>query len=268
MSHNISKRSIFAGAAIIFAIALISFALFGLLPVRRDFKAISASLMAQKSPDKQTITKEREEMIEKIISLKHNEALLKSALDLSKGDSISLLINIKDSIATLSFKGVTLFNSKISYIYLSKGLKKLPLSVRDSLLSAPLEVKEELASIEKYPVVIKKAPKDTTEANIESAPILPVQNDVFVLFSFENRVILEINQKEKRLAGSKAAWRAYKREYRDWFLRKNLLSLKNPDSRSYNYRIEIQLAREDARSIYRALPLKPNVVIALPRFVD
>lgn len=249
MNNNITGRSAFTAVTIIIGVALTAFILFGLLPVIGEYKAKSALLTPEQSIGPEALTRERTEQIEKIIALRHYESFLKSELDLAKSDSISLLIDLEDSVAKLSFKGVTLFESGISMIYLSKGLERLPLYLRDSLFSGPLLVNEELSSIEKYPVVVKKAPKDTTEARVESAPTLPVQNDVFVLFSFDNNLIIEINQEERSLAGSKAAFREYRREYRKWF------------GREYTYRLEIRLPREDTRSIYRALPLKPQVVI-------
>jgi len=259
---NISKKSIGIFAIIQVAIALIAFILFGLIPVNREFRTISGKVEAKYNGSKSEISKDTYNLVKQARANEHHEAYLRSTLKLSKTDSISLLIDLKDSFAFLSLKGVYLFQSKISHIDINKGLKKLPDFLRDSLCSGPMIVEEDISSIEKFPIVIKKAPKDTTEANkAGSAPVLPIQNDVFILLTFGNSMVIEIAQQEHELAGTRHAYRTYKRLYKKWFLAKNFQSLIDPDKRGYIYHITIELPREDARSIYRALPIKPFVVV-------
>jgi hypothetical protein len=74
-------------------------------------------------------------------------------------------------------------------------------------------------------------------------------------------MVIEITQQESDLAGTRHAYRVYKRMYKKWFLSKNFQSLLDPEKRGYIYHITIELPREDARSIYRALPIKPFVVV-------
>lgn len=259
---NISKKSIIVFIAIQVAIALLAFILFGLVPAHREAEKISAVAEMKSGGKDSELPKETFNLIEEVRASEHHEAYLRSTLKLSRKDSIALFIDLNDSLAFLSLKGVYLFQSKISKIKISKGLKKLPYFLRDSLYSGPLQVVEEISSIEKFPVVVKKAPKDTSEANqTGAAPVLPIQNDVFVLFSFSNNMVIEIDQEEDELAGTRRAYRQYKRQYRRWFLSENISALFDPEKSGYIYHITIKLPREDARSIYRALPLKPYVVV-------
>jgi len=259
---NISKKSILIFGALQIGIALIAFILFGLIPVNREFRTISAKVEAKSTGSNSGLPKGTYKMIDTVRTNEHHEAYLRSVLKLSKTDSISLLIDLRDSLAFLSLKGVYLFQSKISKVDINKGLKKLPDFLRDSLYSGPMQVDEDISSIERFPIVIKKAPKDTTEANLAgSAPVLPIQNDVFVLLAFSNSMVIEIVQQEHELAGTRKAYRNYNWQYMKWFLSKNFQSFTNSDKHGYIYHMKIEIPREDARSIYRALPIKPFVVV-------
>ncbi|MDD2279630.1 MAG: hypothetical protein PHD06_05775 [Bacteroidales bacterium] len=244
------------------AVLSVAFVVFGVLPVHREVKSISNFLESKPLQDKQELTKSNSELVRKILGSEHHEAFLKSNILLSKSDSISLLIDLKDSLAILTFKGVSLFETKITSISFNKGLKKLPLFLLDSLYSGPFVATEEISSIEKFPIVIKKAPKDTLEANLlNAAPILPRQSDVFYLFAFENSMTVEIVQQEKNIVGSRSSFRNYKKAKSKWFRNRNLNFLVKADQKGYTYQLSIKIPREDARSIYRALPIKPVVVV-------
>lgn len=243
------------------AVLIGAFLLFGIIPVNTEVKKITSEFGIERTI-KQKISPEKTVLLEKVRDSEHYESILNSALALSKTDSISLLIDLNDSLAILSLKGVSLFQSKISVVEFNQGLKKLPVYLRDSLYSGPFLVKDELASIEKFPVVVKKAPKDTTEASAnDAAPVLPIQNDVFVLFALDNNLVIEINQEEQDLAGSKRAYREFNRNYSRFFRDHNFALIKDKNAPSYLYRLKIFIPREEARSIYRALPIKPHVLV-------
>ena len=243
-------------------IAAATFIFFGLLPVRKETKNVSAFINAKNDTLNVELTESKAEQISKIRSAEHLEAVLKSNLMLSKTDSIALLIDLRDSLAVLSFKGIALFESKISLIEKNNGLKRLPILLRDSLFSGPMLVKEEIVTIEKFPIVVKKAPKDTTEANmLSSAPVLPTQSDVFIFLEFDKNIVIEIRQQETELVGAPKKFRHYSRQKAKWLREKNVNALAHPESPSYYYSLVIEVPREDARSIYRALPIKPYVVV-------
>jgi hypothetical protein len=258
---SITTKGVVLFVSIQLVAIIVAFTLFGIIPVVSEVKKITTEfglegVRGNKLPAEKAV------LLERVRDREHYESVLNSALSLSKTDSISLLIDLNDSLAILSLKGVSLFQSKISEIEFNQGLKKLPVYLRDSLYSGPFPVKEELASIEKFPVVVKKAPKDTTEASANNAaPELPIQNDVFVLFALDNNLVIEINQEEQDLAGSKRAYREFNRNYSKFFREHNFAQLKDKSAPSYLYRLKISIPREEARSIYRALPIKPYVLV-------
>lgn len=259
---NISKKLIIIFLASQAVIFLIVFLLFHFIPVAKESKEVSKIVQERGFISNSKVPKEISSLISTIRITEHHEAYLKNALKLSKIDSISLLIDLRDSLAILSLKGVSIFESKISKIEINKGLKKLPYFLRDSLYSGPLQAVDELSSIEKFPIVVKKPTKDTsTVEKTEEVPILPKQNDVFVLMAFNNNMAIEINQQEDTLAGSKKLYRKYKRQYRNWFFSRDIKSAFSSDQKGYTYLLKIEIPREDAGSIYRALPIKPFILI-------
>lgn len=259
---NISKKSIITFLASQIAIVVVIFILFDLIPVTREYGTISDKVRERGANTTARLSKEQSNLIDMVRINEHHESYLRNALKLSKIDSISLLIDLRDSLAILSLKGVSIFESKISRIQINNGLKKLPDFLRDSLYSGPLQAIEDLSSIEKFPIVVKKPSKDTTKVNkTEAAPTIPKQNDVFVLMAFDNNMVIEIDQQESKLAGSWLAHMKHKWQHSGWFLSKNIRSLFGSGQRGYIYQLKIEIPREDAGSIYRALPIKPFVLV-------
>lgn len=259
---NISKKSIITFLASQIAIVVVIFILFDLIPVTREYGTISDKVRERGENTTARLSKEQSNLIDMVRINEHHESYLRNALKLSKIDSISLLIDLRDSLAILSLKGVSIFESKISRIQINNGLKKLPDFLRDSLYSGPLQAIEDISSIEKFPIVVKKPSKDTTKVNkTEAAPTIPKQNDVFVLMAFDNNMVIEIDQQESKLAGSWLAHMKHKWQHSGWFLSKNIRSLFGSGQRGYIYQLKIEIPREDAGSIYRALPIKPFVLV-------
>ena len=259
---NISKKSIITFLASQIAIVVVIFILFDLIPVTREYGTISDKVRERGANTTARLSKEQSNLIDMVRINEHHESYLRNALKLSKIDSISLLIDLRDSLAILSLKGVSIFESKISRIQINNGLKKLPDFLRDSLYSGPLQAIEDISSIEKFPIVVKKPSKDTTKVNkTEAAPTIPKQNDVFVLMAFDNNMVIEIDQQESKLAGSWLAHMKHKWQHSGWFLSKNIRSLFGSGQRGYIYQLKIEIPREDAGSIYRALPIKPFVLV-------
>lgn len=259
---NISKKSIITFLASQIAIVVVIFILFDLIPVTREYGTISDKVRERGANTTARLSKEQSNLIDMVRINEHHESYLRNALKLSKIDSISLLIDLRDSLAILSLKGVSIFESKISRIQINNGLKKLPDFLRDSLYSGPLQAIEDISSIEKFPIVVKKPSKDTTKVNkTEAAPTIPKQNDVFVLLAFDNNMVIEIDQQESKLAGSWLAHMKHKWQHSGWFLSKNIRSLFGSGQRGYIYQLKIEIPREDAGSIYRALPIKPFVLV-------
>ena len=260
---DISLKTILLFALIQFVVLVLAFIAFALIPVHREVKKLNIETNSKQNTHQALLSQSSIDLANKVVKAKHLESILTSTLKLAESDSISLLINLNDSLAILSFKGVFLFKSKISSIKLNKGLTRLPLSLLDSLFSGPFMVGKEISTIEKFPIIFKKAPKDTLEANLLNAtPEIPKQTDVFWFFTFERNFAIELRQEEDKLIGTRRAYEDYKNTKANYLRgnwRKNIFNL---DQTGYTYQLSIEIPREDARSIYRALPLKPQVLVS------
>jgi hypothetical protein len=244
------------------AVLALAFVVFGLLPVRQEVSGFSKGMNQGVFISKDTLKKSSIMLANSVISAEHHEAVLKSKLQFSKADSIALLIDLNDSLAILTFKGADLLRSKISKITFNKGIEKLPIYLLDSLFSGPFKVVDEYSTIEKFPIVVKKAPKDTLEANMaNAAPELPKQTDVFWFCSFDNRLMVEIRQQEEELIGGEKEYKSYRKAKSQWLRKKSTEVFFNSHESGYTYQISIEIPREQARSIYRALPVKPIVLV-------
>lgn len=183
--------------------------------------------------------------------------------ELARRDSIYLALNFKDSTFNLMIKGVNVRRSKIQDFKISKSIQQLKNMGRlASWTGKPFILVEEWASVEKSPIKVKEAPKDTIEAMkymVEPAP--PPIQDVHVSLKFDRHLILHISQIQL------TTWRNYTKRLRyEWErLKENvhetIQHLKNRDLKNPKMWINLEIPRDDALAIYRAIPKKVGLVI-------
>lgn len=190
----------------------------------------------------------------------YKEALLK----LSENDSIQLILNLGDSTINLSIKGVIIHQTKIKEFKKDKFFSKLSLSQEVKLLSQPIEIQSQYATIVKEPIVVSHAPKDTLEAALNvSQPDTLIQNPAFVAFTLEHniRIILEqdkcINSADKRVK-----YRFYQQLYSKT-IATSAKNFFNRKPQEYIPTITIKIPVDDLRAIYRALPNNSLMVLSL-----
>jgi hypothetical protein len=194
-----------------------------------------------------------------IYILKKQEAFLRSKLAKSDLDSISLSINIPDSILSLEIKGVSIYNVKIDYIRLSPLFDCFDRKALVNCLSSPFTINNRYATIVKEPIIIKKAPKDTIEAN-QLVPNIDTLKPKMVAYYFylDKDIILDIRQSEKT---ELIPYLKYSVKYNYWWSMrrlKEIFHLRLPD---YIPWIQIKINCKDALAIYRALP--ENAIISI-----
>jgi len=234
--------------------------IFGLVPVKREINKIG-KIVSDSSNIKQRV-ETKTELLNRYLLAKHHESVLSNTIELAKADSIALIIDLQDSVVKISFKGVDLQVSRITEIIKNSGLRKMPFLMLDSLFSGPFYIEKDFSSIEKFPIVVKKAPKDTIEAEqLNKAPELPKQSDVFFFFIVNEHFIIEVAQNENELIGNPKVVKQYRKKKRDWIRQRNIDQIKDSQNPNYIYQLTVKIPREEARSIYRALPVYPVVLI-------
>jgi calcineurin-like phosphoesterase family protein len=187
------------------------------------------------------------------VQLNRNKAFAQARIIMAETDSICLAINLSDSIAILEINGVAVHKAKLSYIRLSKVLIKADEYAVTNMLSSPFTVSKDFATIRKEPVMIKIAPKDTSEYKPDILPDTARIEDVNYMLEMENGIRLYVYQQNDEEGGG---LRKYFFDVNDRFkniaaIFRKILVFKVPE---HHPAIRIKMERADARIIYRALP--------------
>jgi hypothetical protein len=210
---------------------------------------------------------EKAKIDEKIISdsayLKKlkEKAFLQSRIALAESDSIYLTINLSDSTANLEIFGVVVHAVKIKDLKMSSILSKGNEYVMSSLLSSPFTISGSISTIKKDPVMLKMAPKDTSEYKPDIMPDTTITEPVNYILEMTNGTRLFVYQEEDTKSGE--SMNQFIFDLKDK-LRNTIRSLKSvavfkvPEYHPY---IKLRLPRADAKIIYRALPRNGQIAI-------
>jgi hypothetical protein len=243
---------------IILVVILVGALLMGIITPRLKIKEFN-QLYTQ---SKQTVKNDPDFFDSNYYQLKKEESFLKSKLAKSDLDSISLSINIPDSNLSLEIKGIAIYNVKIDYINVSPLFKSLDKKALMNCFSLPFTINYQFATIVKEPIVIKQAPKDTTEYANQPAPSIDTLKPRMVAYYFQldKNIILDIRQSEKT---DLAAYLKYSMNYYYWYTGKQLQDIIHFHLPEYIPWIQIQINCKDALALYRALPNKAVISIRL-----
>ena len=186
----------------------------------------------------------------------------KALLEMSTTDSIGLIVNLPDSLVQLSLKGVIIHSSKTTFLKSDPLLNRLDPLVQYLLFSQPLKVNRHFATIIKEPVVVRKAPKDTTEARLNAwKPDTLIQKPAFLELEIQSGIRIVFSQNEKNTLKNWFVENLFhlKRKLRQTGL--NIRELIRFNWSGYVPEIRIELSADELRSVYRALPERGYVII-------
>jgi hypothetical protein len=195
------------------------------------------------------------------LRLLKDKTFLQSRVAMAETDSIYLTINLSDSTANLEISGVVVNKAKISESKTSKILTKGDENVILSLLATPFNISNSFATIEKEPVLIKMAPKDTSEYKPAIAPDTSITVPVNYLLEMTNGTRIYVYEEERVSHIDRMSFLRFDMKYRlsdTWSSLKSVFTFKVPEYHPY---IKIWLPRTDAKIIYRALPRNGQVGI-------
>lgn len=229
-----------------------------------DIAGQSKSSESQPTVAVQDISPEQTALMEKYYRLKMEEVYSQSRLEIARGDSINLLVNLIDSTVTLDIRGVPVRVVKIQEFEASRRFSRLKKDALLRWLSQSFELEKEMATIPKSPIVIKEAPKDTAEANeMAFRPLPPEKDDVYFALYFSQNLNIEFNQKASpswRGRVHRALYNARKNWHEIGWAMGELTQFRLPQ---YPLWIDIKISRDDARAIYRALPVNAKLALYL-----
>jgi len=256
---KLNSRHIIIGLFLIIVLCYLGFSLVAPIKMTNQLNRLGTDSQ-QEIPDAYSQLNEHPEFF----IMNKNKAFRESRLIMTKSDSIGLLVNLPDSIIAVEIKGITLHTAKIKSYKVGRLFRALETQAYMNLFSSPLRIELHNATILKEPVIIKKAPKDTIEA--ERLLVLPdtlQKKPAYIVFTLNNGFRLFIEQDK---AGSfktfktKIAFRAGNqlKQAGESFL--YMLRFRIPP---YNPAVRIHVARDDAAAIYRALPENALVTIKI-----
>ena len=115
---------------------------------------------------------------------------------MAQTDSIYLTINLADSSMNLEISGVVVHSAKMRSFKASRYSHNGNENIVYSMLSTPLTIASDLATIRKEPVMIKMAPKDTSEYKPDIMPDTSITEPVNYILEMTNGTRIYVYQEE------------------------------------------------------------------------
>jgi len=200
----------------------------------------------------------------KLFELRKREVLLHSRLELAGEDSMYLVLDLINNTAILEMKGVMLHESRILKSSVSNSIKMYHTEALLNWMAEPFMLKRAEATIPKIEYVEKIAPKDTIEANkVAVEPAAPKLGDVYIVMDFDRNLRLVISQSEKPDEDGKKIINAMRRKYQEVEVRRSLQSLVKFNRQPAMPQISIVIPKSDATIFYKALPVRPKMIIRM-----
>jgi hypothetical protein len=195
------------------------------------------------------------------LKLLKDKAFFQSRIAMAETDSIYLAINLADSTANIEISGVAVHKVKMSEVRTSKFFMKGNENIILSMLATPFTISKTYSTIKREPVMIKMAPKDTSEYKPDIMPDTSITEPVNYILEMTNGTRVYVYQEENDKFSFKTNLFSFDIKDR---LRNVLSSIKSvalfkvPEYHPY---IKMKLPRADAKIIYRALPKNGQIAI-------
>ena len=197
------------------------------------------------------------------LMLLKDKAFLQSRIVMAGTDSIYLTLNLGDSTANLEISGVSVHKVKFPKMEASKIFKKGDENLILWLLSTPFEIASDWSTIKKEPVMIKMAPKDTSEYKPDIMPDTSLTEPVCYILEMTEGTRIYVSQLENDKPQDRRSLFSFDLKYRmrdAWSSMKSIVRFRVPE---YHLFLKIYLPRSDAKIIYRAIPKKGQIAIYL-----
>ncbi len=195
---------------------------------------------------------------------RYDEAWLHARVEAAGNKQFTLEISLPDSLISISYGGTSLYRIKPEKITSDRWFSSLSPSGRLALLSEPAVITRQWSTIEKEPIVIKHAPKDTAEAAApETVPDTVMNKPVFLLFELDNAVLLSFRQAGTRVNGFHLKKGLLNSQIAMKRIQSTIQGIPAKNKRNYHPAITIDINARNAETLYRALPDSTLVVLKL-----
>lgn len=202
----------------------------------------------------------------RLLPLVKERAQKEALLAMARQDSVGLIIDLNNKKASLMLKGVQIHTSEIKSYTIDPIFKGIQSPAYRKLFSTPINNISEEASFVKIPIIVRKAPKDTTEAmqialQMAKNPVAPPVDPAYINFEMEYGFKLIFAQNEWVTEEEKTLQKKFEADMRKLKRENNMNALFNFKNPTYIPSIVLYMEGKEIRAIYRAIPKKTNFVI-------
>jgi hypothetical protein len=195
------------------------------------------------------------------IDLIRKKAYLGAQVKLAETDSIGLIINMRDSVIQLLIKGLPIRSVKIGEYEISPFFQRANQEAIYSMLSSPLKITGMQATFMKDPVSVKIAPKDTSEAVVDTRPDTTDFEAVFFTLNTDQNVRLFFEQQEDTIGADRRARFFFDLKDKTKNAKATMKAVARFDVPPYVPYIKIWIPKAEAKIVYRALPREGLIVL-------
>lgn len=202
-----------------------------------------------------------------LIDLMKDKAWIESRLKMASSDSIGLSIDLEQHLIQLELKGVVVMSSKIRESSISGFFKRMDGNVYFDMFGSPLTIQRFESSIEKNPLRVVQAPKDTIAAAAAVAIKKDSLQDKSVYWTVKLDHDIELNiQGIDSISEAKSKYKLgkgfeFKRDVKN--ILNSFQQIKKLKKPNYTPEILISIPENEAKAILRALPRNASVTIRI-----
>jgi len=240
-------------------IFLFYFSIMSVLAPGKKLNEIRAKFGLQQTPEK-TID-ERFFSDSAYMGMLKEKAFLQARISMAETDSVYMTLNLADSTANLEISGVAVHSAKINEIKISRILRSENEYAVSAMLSTPMNIIGDFATIKKEPLMIKMAPKDTSEFKPDIIPDTSDYEPVNYILEMDNGIRIFVYQDTDTISSDKNNLFIFDLNDRlknTWSSLKSLARFKVPE---YHPFIRIRLPKADAKILYRATPRHGQIAV-------
>ncbi|MBN3035671.1 MAG: hypothetical protein JW861_08800 [Bacteroidales bacterium] len=207
----------------------------------------------------------RVEVNDSLYTLLAEQVFLQGRLRTAAGDSVSVSIDLADSMLILELKGVTIHECRLTSFRMSPLLKRAGKRFLLEYTMNPFRLEYSKSTLPRQPIMLKKAPRDTVEAmQTQSIPQLAADPYIHYIMFFDRFLVLEVRELLPDTLTRKQG-RSLSIFKTGCFAGQTLYSLlppfQPPQQRIW---ITLRLPAADAKVLFRAIPVQARMNLRLP----
>lgn len=257
-NNTLPKKSFLIAIVAIFLIVIILYMVMSVMAPSRKMAELKKQFMTagtdKKQPDNRIYTDSA------YLALLKDKNFYQARVAMAQTDSVYLTITLPDSLINLEISGVVVHSSRMTSISTSKMLRKGNDFVISSLLGSPMRIVKDFATIPKEPIMVKIAPKDTSEYKPDVLPDTSDFEPVSFILITDAGVDIYIYQEETG-KGDRFKLFTFDLHNRLRYFGRSAASVIRFRIPEYHPRIMIRLPKAEAKAIYRAIPVNGQVSV-------